>query len=72
MVAATVTERVVTQSKGHNKSVVMKKKIYGMVADIKSVISQKVERCAHCRHETETCAKLYVRAGSNRTVCVEM
>lgn len=50
----------------------MKKKIYGMVADIKQVISRKSERCAHCQHETAACVKLYVRAGSNRTVCVEM
>lgn len=50
----------------------MKKKIYGMMIDIKDVISRKSERCATCAHETATCKKLYVRMGSNRTVCVEM
>lgn len=50
----------------------MKKKIFGMVADVATVISRKSEKCLHCQKETATCRKLYVRAGSNRTVCVEL
>lgn len=50
----------------------MKKKIYGTVADIKQLISKKTEMCEYCQHETAACAKLYVKAGSNRTVCVEL
>lgn len=50
----------------------MKKKIFGMVVDVARVISGKSEKCLHCQKETETCRKLYVRAGSNRTICVEL
>lgn len=50
----------------------MKKKIWGMMYDIGRVISRKSEKCAHCQHETATCAKLYVKAGRNITVCVDM
>ena len=50
----------------------MEKKVLGMTADITGVISKQSKKCAHCERESETCAKLYVREGSNRTVCVEM
>lgn len=50
----------------------MEKKVLGMTADIKDVISRRSEKCARCEKETQTCAKLYVKTGSNRTVCVEM
>ena len=50
----------------------MKRKVYGMNVDVKNVISRKLEKCDHCQHETPTCQKLYVKAGSNRTVCVEL
>jgi hypothetical protein len=51
---------------------VMEKKVLGMTAYIKDVISRGSEKCARCEKETATCAKLYLKAGNNRTVCVEM
>ena len=50
----------------------MERQVYGMTVNIASVISQKTEKCDHCKCETPTCNKLYVRQGSNRTVCVEL
>ena len=50
----------------------MIRKVFGMKLDVKNVISCKSEKCDFCQHETPTCQKLYVRAGSNRTVCVEL
>lgn len=51
---------------------VMEKNVLGMTANISGVISKKSEKCAGCGKETATCAKLYLKAGNNRTVCVEM
>lgn len=50
----------------------MEREVYGMTANIASVISRKTEKCDKCKCETPTCKKLYVTHGSNRTVCVEL
>lgn len=51
---------------------IMEKQVFGMTANIKKVISEKSMKCLHCMKETKDCVKLYKRAGSNVTMCVEL
>lgn len=50
----------------------MKRKVFGANVDVAEVISRRLLHCDHCEHETPTCRKLYVKAGTTRTVCVEL
>lgn len=50
----------------------MEKQVLGMTANIKKVISEKSMKCLHCMKETKDCVKLYKRAGSNVTMCVDL
>lgn len=50
----------------------MKRKVFGANVDVANVITHRQLKCDYCQHETPTCQKLYVKAGSNRTVCVEL
>ena len=50
----------------------MRVKVYGISQDIKKVISDKTMKCLHCMKETPDCVKLYKRAGSKVTTCVEL
>lgn len=44
----------------------------GETVHVSRVISMKSQRCARCLRETERCRKMYVKAGSCSTVCVEL
>lgn len=51
----------------------MKKvKAMGQTVSVRNVINRGTQPCVGCECETGTCAKLYKRAGSNATMCVEM